>query len=347
MLAFVCTLLGHRIVTKSDIETADSFLVAFCKKVELLYGVDICTPNMHLHLHLKDCLLDYGPPHPFWCFSFERYNGLLGSFHTNKKCIEVQIMRKFITSQFLYSTKQKAHKAYLSLLPHSTSLEARSHPLPANDQECLSMLSMSTSSLPNSAVSFHANEKISLLSPYRQYAFSSAEIHQIRQLYEQLHPSCNKVCVSPIHTRSGRVSVFGEIIGSLLNANSYTAASVITAYWPVKDGPISQVDTSRMRVGSVHYYTKFRVTFSNDYSDHNVCECVCAFVQWKKQHPQESYYGVSALVCSNEFEIPSMYSFLPVQRIHAIAVHCNTKLKFSSVEERVFIAIPVNLRLSL
>ena len=26
-----------------------------------LYGAEMCTPNMHVHLHLKQCLLDYGP----------------------------------------------------------------------------------------------------------------------------------------------------------------------------------------------------------------------------------------------------------------------------------------------
>ena len=154
----------------------------------------------------------------------------------------------------------------------------------------------------------------------------------------------DEVRVSPIHTRSGRVSACGEIIGSLLNANSYTSASVITAYWPVKDGPISQFDSSRMRVGSVLYYIKFRVTIASDRSE---CECIFAFVQWRKRHPQESYFGVSALVCSDEFEATSMYSFLPVQRIHSIAVHCDIKLKFSRIEELVFVAIPVNLRVSL
>ena len=34
----------------------------------------VVTPNMHLHCHLKSCVLDYEPLHGFWCFSFERYN---------------------------------------------------------------------------------------------------------------------------------------------------------------------------------------------------------------------------------------------------------------------------------
>ena len=39
--------------------------------------------NMHLSSHLVDCIRDYGPVYSFWCFSFERYNGILGSYHKN------------------------------------------------------------------------------------------------------------------------------------------------------------------------------------------------------------------------------------------------------------------------
>ena len=33
---------------------------------------------MHLHTHITDCILDYGPVYSFWLYSFERYNGILG-----------------------------------------------------------------------------------------------------------------------------------------------------------------------------------------------------------------------------------------------------------------------------
>ena len=72
-------------LTWSDINTADSLLLTFCKKVSELYGSDCHTPNMHLHLHLKETLQDFGPAHATWCFSFERFNGILGSMPTNKK----------------------------------------------------------------------------------------------------------------------------------------------------------------------------------------------------------------------------------------------------------------------
>ena len=36
----------------------------------------VITPNKHLHLHLKECVENYGCVYGFWLFSFERYNGL-------------------------------------------------------------------------------------------------------------------------------------------------------------------------------------------------------------------------------------------------------------------------------
>lgn len=67
--------------------TADSMLLLFCQKFERLHGKSKVKPNMHLHGHLKECVLDYGPVYNFWCFSFERFNGILNSFKNNR-CFE-------------------------------------------------------------------------------------------------------------------------------------------------------------------------------------------------------------------------------------------------------------------
>ena len=69
-----CCLLNNRFITTDVVHQADRFLTEFCNQFESLYGMYSCTPNMHL----KDCLLDYSPVHAFWCFAFERCNGLLG-----------------------------------------------------------------------------------------------------------------------------------------------------------------------------------------------------------------------------------------------------------------------------
>ena len=72
-----------------DIESLHMFVIQSCKRVEELYSQEAFTPNLHLHMHLKECSLDYGPPHALWCFSFERCNGMLGSYHTTKEILRL------------------------------------------------------------------------------------------------------------------------------------------------------------------------------------------------------------------------------------------------------------------
>lgn len=79
-----------------DIDEADEKSLEFCKIFEALYGKEHCTPNMHLHAHVKDCVLDFGPISAFWAFSFERFNGILESFSKNWVKPEDQIVRKFL-----------------------------------------------------------------------------------------------------------------------------------------------------------------------------------------------------------------------------------------------------------
>ena len=65
------TILCQRMLTYADVDTADKLLENFCKSVETIYECNRCTPNMHLHLHIKRTLLDFGSAHATWCFSFE------------------------------------------------------------------------------------------------------------------------------------------------------------------------------------------------------------------------------------------------------------------------------------
>ena len=137
-----CSLLSKRIITKEDVTAADLFLITFCKKSEEIYGGDQFTVNMHLHLHLKQYLIDFGPSHSFWCFSFERFNGLLGSYSTNKKAIEVQVMRKFCTAQDTYSLLPQIDSGLQNILPASKTANTSLSVFVANDSATISLLNM-------------------------------------------------------------------------------------------------------------------------------------------------------------------------------------------------------------
>ena len=47
--------------SQNDIQLADTLLVRFYSKFESILSRRFVTPNMHLHLHLKDCIADSGP----------------------------------------------------------------------------------------------------------------------------------------------------------------------------------------------------------------------------------------------------------------------------------------------
>ena len=66
---------------------------------------------MHLHCHLRECIKDYGPLHGFWCFPFERYNGVLGQLPNNNRSFEVQVMNRFVRESIGMS---------FDLLPHDS-----------------------------------------------------------------------------------------------------------------------------------------------------------------------------------------------------------------------------------
>jgi hypothetical protein len=73
-----CSILVRRIVTIKNLDDAHEHLIEILKLIETNYGEVSITPNLHLSLHLNKCCKDYDPLYSFWCFSFERMNGILG-----------------------------------------------------------------------------------------------------------------------------------------------------------------------------------------------------------------------------------------------------------------------------
>jgi len=89
------------IVSNMDVVKADLLFLKFGRDVQQLYGNSSITPNMHFHCHLKECVMDFGPTHVFWCISFERFNGILGATKLNGLSIEIQLMRKLLAGRFV------------------------------------------------------------------------------------------------------------------------------------------------------------------------------------------------------------------------------------------------------
>ena len=100
LFVIAVSILCQRNITLEEVQKGDTLLVDFCTTFERLCGKENFTINMHLHYHLKDCILDYGPVYSFWLFSFERLNGVLGSYC---KDISLQLTRRFSMSSHCVS----------------------------------------------------------------------------------------------------------------------------------------------------------------------------------------------------------------------------------------------------
>lgn len=107
----------------------------FCSTFERLYGKDHLNMNLHLHGHLKECMLDFGSVYSFWLFGFERLNGILESYNTNCCDIPVQLMRHFYSSSKfgVYNWPEKFVPTFFPLLNshiyNKGSLTTSSHEL--------------------------------------------------------------------------------------------------------------------------------------------------------------------------------------------------------------------------
>jgi hypothetical protein len=88
-------------ITIDNVNRAHKLFRAYCIGVEAIWGADFMKPNHHHLMHIKQCVLDYGPPHVFWVFAFERSNGLLSSYHSSMRTVELEMMKRFIQQQMV------------------------------------------------------------------------------------------------------------------------------------------------------------------------------------------------------------------------------------------------------
>jgi len=75
----VVTVVRSRVIPSSSLNKLHDEVRQLLKTADKCFPNDngCVSPNMHLALHLRSQILDYGPPSGFWCMPYERMNGLL------------------------------------------------------------------------------------------------------------------------------------------------------------------------------------------------------------------------------------------------------------------------------
>lgn len=68
MFSFSCSLLCRPFIHQAELLQADQLMLDFCESFEKVFGKEHVTPNMHLHAHLKECIVNLGPVFSFCAF---------------------------------------------------------------------------------------------------------------------------------------------------------------------------------------------------------------------------------------------------------------------------------------
>ena len=224
-----CSLICTRCLLKENVTLADQYFQMFCRQFLDVNGPTACTPNMHLHLHLKECLFDYGPPYAFWCYAYERYNGMLGNFPNNQKNIEPQLMKKCLLLQELHSKSFPTEgKAFQNILLQNSHCLTGGMMMSMH-QDALDAMRLSMPTLQKgSDFTLSANEKC--LPPLKSLILTTEMVDSLKLTYKLLYPDFETTNLQRFAKKVSRVLCAGEILGSA--AASRDNNTIICAYWP-------------------------------------------------------------------------------------------------------------------
>lgn len=96
LLSQIVTLISSPVFTMDDVTTLYRNLHDHHNLFKKVHGKWAITVNYHMSLHIPDMIKDIGPPQSFWCFSYERINGMLSKTPNSKKMIEIEVMNRHL-----------------------------------------------------------------------------------------------------------------------------------------------------------------------------------------------------------------------------------------------------------
>ena len=281
---------------------------------------------MHMHCHLKACILDYGPLHSFWLFAFERYNGILGSMPNNNHGIEIQLMKRFLRENVIFSQvfPDEFSEQFLPLFPKPLqalgSVGDTLAPHPGHD--------VSTSTIPEfEALPLPAHD-ISFPKHYTRHILAGARKTNLALLYKKLYVTAEDLELTSTSLQYASITVNGRQLGSHLSRS--TSSSIIMAYWdkcffaPFVSEPD---DRFVIRAARIDFFCK-HVVFVDCHRHVNIL----VFLSWYKMHSYSSQFGKPLSVYYDDlFEADGIHSLIPLQYIKCQSVSILDKLNGESV----------------
>ena len=293
-------------LNSTQIQLGDILLMSFCRRIELLYGKQVITPNMHMHAHLKSCIEDYGPLHCFWLYAYERYNGVLGSIPNNNRSIEIQLMNRFtsdinilcdsLPTEFKGSFEQHfSRRKLVGSVAETVNPHARA-------------TLMSTSE-------WTLQENIDLPSNRNRYMLDNAQCHRLSTLFSKMYSvSSSSIDIPKFCWKYRTIQINGKLFGCYRSRS--TGSSCVLATWksdlfgaPVAAGTTLPVDP--LRAARIEYFVLHRAIINGSNFNH-----LLVSLSWFLYHPNLEAKGKPITVwCHDLFEPVGLHCLVPVQLI--------------------------------
>jgi len=336
-----CTILFARIISEQDVFSADYYLVAFCKKFETLYGQERCTANRHLHLHLKNCLLDYGPVHGFWCFPFERFNGILGAYHTNNKAVESQILKKVLHEQAIARLDLPTELIEdFSPIYQKMSTKTKGSLKETAKVENLRLL-QSTNDFGSTDFSLKSSA-VQVVPPVYKHVLSQENQERLKTIYQQMYPNKTIKFFPCIYEECKRAIIGDEIVSSVRNKEDHQG--VIVAYWPSTGSTLANVDYTQFNIGLIQHFVKHSITLFDNSNREVTDQHLFCYIRWKQRHPNANWFGRSAVLTDKLNEVESACCYMPIQRIVHRCASGNITVDFGLHSESILVAVPLGTK---
>ena len=314
-------LLSKQSPTENDILIADKVLLLFCRRFETIYGEEAVTPNMHMHGHLAECILEYGPMSSFWLFSFERYNCILGDQPTNNRSIEVQVMNRFI--------QDNSHIHMLTMGKHmGTDLVfdriVKEHAFGFYSMKHLDN-EISEAQYQSSGLHFTPAPKYSLAQ------FSSYRLRILLNVYLHLYPEHTEYLSQSnyILPSSFKKMYSISIRNSKFNAGQYVYASNIFQICSHSQSSMKTIffDPS-LHAAKICYFIVHSFDINGLY--------ITSVVNWLLCHPQRHAMGRPLQLWHSTYERSPQNFIIPLENISCLLLTANHIVE----EEAVVVTIP-------
>ena len=256
---------------------------------------------MHLHGHLQECVKDFGPVYSFWCFAFERMNGILGSYHTNNHNISIQLAQRFLDKNVYasYNWPQEFVTEYYPLL---------------QKYECYSKGSLKQSS---------GISEVITLPPVHEHGFLGWQIEELHKLVTPL-VTTDKYHVLVLHNRANAVLV-GDSLFAADGSRHSNSCFVLALH-----------ASGEYRLAKILYFAECIFSVENG---RNGTKWV-AFVSWFEPHQCKVWFGFPTQVwCTTSIQMS--FILLQHIKCHVAYTKATVNFGRFIGEDVVFIITPV------